>query len=221
MEALANYSALLYLESKKGPKFIDSVLDEYKHEMLEKAPDGETVESAGPLVQGSRVESASSPNAWTAIIYGKGTWVIHMLRRRTGDAQFLKMLAELRRRYEYKYISTEEFRLLCAEFLPAKSPDPKLEDFFAQWVYGTGIPTLKLSYTVGGKPGAYRLKGTLTQTDAPEDLTLTVPVAVQTAPGKQTIKQVQTSSEPVTFTVPLTSANAKAVLDPGSSVLRR
>ena len=48
------------------------------------------------------------------------------------------MLAELRRRYEWKTISTEQFRELAAEYLPPHSPDPKLETFFEQWVYGTG-----------------------------------------------------------------------------------
>jgi aminopeptidase N len=137
-----------------------------------------------------------------------------------GDTQFLKMLAEVRRRYEWKTIGTEEFRVLCAEFLPPRSPDPKLEDFFDQWVYGTGIPTLKLNYAVTGKPGAYTLKGTVTQTDAPDDLSLLVPVEIQTGKGK-VVKQVRTGSDPVEFSVPVTIATAKAVLDPGSSVLRR
>jgi hypothetical protein len=221
MEALANYSALLFLESRKGPKFTDSALDEYRHELLMKSPDGETLESAGPLVQGGRLDSASNPKAWATIIYGKGTWVIHMLRRRMGDPQFMKMLAELRRRYEHQPLTTEEFRLLCAEYLPPKSPDPELEDFFDQWVYGTGIPTLKMTYSVTGKPGAYQLKGTITQTDASDDLNLTVPVTIQTAPGKQAVYQIRTGSEPVKFSFPVPSASAKAVLDPGQSVLRR
>ena len=77
-----------------------------------------------------------------------------------------KMLAELRRRYEFKGIETEEFRRLCAEFMPPGSTDAKLENFFDQWVYGTGVPTLKLSYSVKGKPGAYKLTGTVSQSDA-------------------------------------------------------
>lgn len=221
MEALANYSALMFLESRKGPKFIDTVLDEYRRQLLAKSSEGNTVESEGPVVQGWRLESVENPTAWTAIVYGKGTWILHMLRRRMGDTRFNNMLAELRKRYEWKTIGTEEFRALCAGFLPPGSADAKLEDFFDQWVYGTGIPTLKLSYKVEGKPGAYTLKGTLTQTDAPDDLTLLVPVEVQIGRGKPILKQVRTSSEPVPFTVSVPVLNAKAVLDPGSSVLRR
>jgi aminopeptidase N len=189
--------------------------------MLLKDPAGEIVESGGPLVQGGRLETLSNPNAWATIIYGKGTWVIHMLRRRMGDAQFLKMLAELRRRYEWNTVSTEEFRSLCAEFLPAQSPDPKLEDFFDQWVYGTGIPTLKIKYSVTGKAPNFQLKGTVTQTDVPDDFSVLVPVEIQTGRGKPVVKQVRTGSEPAAFSLGVAAVNAKAVLDPGLSVLRR
>jgi hypothetical protein len=71
------------------------------------------------------------------------------------------MLSELRRRHEWKPISTEQFRELAAGFLPPKSRDPKLEAFFEQWVYGTGIPTLKLAYTVRGKAPNLKLTGTI------------------------------------------------------------
>jgi aminopeptidase N len=145
---------------------------------------------------------------------------MHMLRRRLGDAQFLKMLAELRRRYEWKTLDTEQFRSLCAEFLPAGSPDPGLENFFDQWVYGTGIPTLKLSYAVKGKPGAWKLTGTVAQSDVPDDFSVTVPVEIQTGRGKL-VRLIETGADPATFSVPVVAATAKAVLDPGASVLRR
>jgi aminopeptidase N len=142
------------------------------------------------------------------------------LRRRLGDAQFTKMLAELRRRYEWKTLDTEQFRLLCAEFLPPQSPDPKLESFFDQWVYGTGIPTLKLNYSVKGKPGAWKLSGTVTQTEVPDDFSVTIPIEIQTGRGK-VVQQLRTGGDPVPFSIPVAAANAKAVLDPSSSVLRR
>jgi aminopeptidase N len=220
MEALANYSALLFLESRNGPKFLDLILDQYRKDLLAKGPDGDTSESEGPIVQGRRLESSNNPNAFTTVVYGKGTWIMHMLRRRMGDAQFLKMLAELRRRYEWKTLDTEQFRLLCAEFVPPQSPDPKLENFFDQWVYGTGIPGLKLTYSVKGKPGAWKLSGTITQSDVPDDFNVTVPVEIQTGKGK-VVRHVRTSSDPVSFSIPVSLANAKAVLDPGFSILHR
>ena len=87
---------------------------------------------------------------WRAITYGKGSWIMQMLRGRMGDQKFLALLAEISKRYDRKDITTEEFRLLAAEYLPPKSDDPKLESFFEQWVYGTGIPTVKLTWTMKG-----------------------------------------------------------------------
>jgi aminopeptidase N len=143
-----------------------------------------------------------------------------MLRRRMGDASFNKMLAELRRRYEYKLLDTESFHALCAEFIQAGSPDPKLDNFFDEWVYGTGIPGLKMSYSVKGKPGAYRLTGSVIQTDVSDDFSVTVPVEIQTGRGK-VVQQVRTGSDPAQFSVAVTAPTAKAVLDPGQTVLRR
>ena len=104
------------------------------------------VDSAGPIVLGTRLETSQEPRAWRAITYGKGSWIMQMLRGRMGDQRFLALLAEISKRYDRKDITTEEFRLLAAEYLPPKSDDPKLESFFEQWVYGTGIPTIKLTW---------------------------------------------------------------------------
>lgn len=221
MESLANYSALMFMESRDGPRTMTGMLDEYRRQLMTKGPDGRIAEAEGPVVEGRRLENSNNPNAWSAVAYGKGSWIIHMLRQRMGDAAFVKMLAELRRRYEWKTVDTEEFRLLCAEFLPPHSADPKLENFFDQWVYGTGIPALKLTYSVKGKPGAWKLTGTITQSDVPDNFSANVPVEIQTGLGKKTVRLVETGADPATFSVPVAAANAKAVLDPAGTILRR
>ena len=193
-----------------GPGAVEKGLAVYRDELLMKGPDGATAESRGPVVEGRRLESGQQPRAATAVLYGKGTWIIHMLRRRMGDAGFLKMLAELRRRYEWKAITTEEFRLLCAEFVPAGAGDKGLVEFFDQWVYDTGMPALKLSYTVAGG----RLTGTVTQSDVGEEFSVAVPVEVRLANGKRVVKVVRPG---VKFVVD----GVGAVMDPGWSVLRR
>ena len=221
MEALANYSALLFMENRLGPRAVEIALENYRRQLFGKGVDGTEAESEGPVVQGGRLGSSNNANAPNAVVYGKGTWIIHMLRRRLGDERFLKMLAELRKRYEWKPVETDDLRRLCAEFMPAGSPDAKLTEFFDQWVYSTGVPGLKLTYSVKGKPGAYKLTGTITQTDAPDDLSIPVPVEIQTGKAKPVVKIVHTASEPVQFTVDVPTASARATLDPGWAVLRR
>jgi aminopeptidase N len=138
-----------------------------------------------------------------------------------GDERFGAMLAEVLKRYDRRDLTTEEFRALAARFLPARSEDPQLTSFFEQWVYATGIPTLKLSWSVKGKAPDVRLVGTVTQADVVADFTALVPVEIQPARGPAITRWVRTSSDPVTFTVPLNQAPAKVVLDPHNAVLRR
>jgi aminopeptidase N len=217
MEALANYTALLYLEKRRGARSLEIMLESYREGLLVKNESGQAVDSAGPIVLGTRLESSQEPRAWRSITYGKGSWIIHMLRRRMGDERFLSMLAELSKKYDHKELSTEEFRLFAAQFLPPKSDDPKLESFFEHWVYGTGIPALKLTYSVKN----LRLTGTLTQSGVDEDFTAVVPVEIQVARGKSITHWVRTGATPTTFSLTLQAAPLKVTLDPRQAVLRK
>ena len=224
MESLANYSALLYIEKKNGTKALDAVLQNYRSDLLakpvlrpeQKAADvGDTVESSGPVVQGTRVDGS-----WNTVVYGKGSWIIHMLRRKMSDDSFLKMLGALRKEFEDKSISTEEFRLLCARFLPPHSADPKLEAFFDQWVYETGVPALKLEYKISGKAPLWRVTGTVTQSGVGEDFVTEAPVEIQLARLKPITVVVRASNEPVPFTATAKALPTKVAIDSRSVLLR-
>ena len=218
MEALANYTALLYLEKRKGPRALEAVLDAYRANLLAKRQDGKTVESLGPITWGTRLETTEGPASRT-IVYEKGAWILHMLRLRMGDERFMKMLSELSHRYRYKAISTGTFRALAEEFMPAGKNS--LEGFFESWIYGTGIPTLKVSASVKGKaPGPVKITATVAQSDVDEDFSVEVPVEIQFAGGPSVVKWVRTSSEPVSFTVQAKRPPSKVVV-PGTSVLAR
>jgi len=144
-----------------------------------------------------------------------------MLRRRIGDERFLAALANLRQRYQQQAITTEQFRQAMADGLPPQSPDPTFEAFFDQWVYATGVPALKLNYTVRGAAPAVRVTGTVVQSGVDSEFSTLVPIEVQVAKAKPIVTWVRTASEPVSFTVNLKQAPTKVTLDPGNSVLRR
>lgn len=217
MEGLANYSALMYLEKKKGTRAMEETLDEYKKQLLSKKEDGKTIESVGPITWGLRLESSQAPTAWLTVTYLKGAWIYHMLRRQLGDAGFNELLAALMKRYRFQAITVTQLQALAAEFLPKGSPDPKLEAFFDNWVYDVGIPTLKLTYSVKGKAPNVVVTGTVNQSDVDEHFSAWVPVEITTARGK-TVKWVATG-EGAPFTVKLALAPSKVALDPGASIL--
>lgn len=220
-EALANYTALLVLERKRGPKALETVLDEYRRALLSPGSTT-TIDASGPITWGVRLRDEGKLEVWRSIIYGKGTWIIHMLRRRMGDAAFLRMLSELRRRYELRLVSTEEFRALAAEFLPPHDPDPALESFFDTWVYGTGIPMLEMSTSIRGKAPAVALIVTVRQSGVPDDFVAEAPLEVRPAGGgKPIVRWVHTSSEPAVITVKLKARPQKVELAPGMAVLMK
>jgi Peptidase family M1 domain len=205
IESLANYSALLLLERKKGVKALDAVLDEYRtHLLVKTGADGRTLESAGPIVWGYRLESSIAPDAWRLVTYEKGTWIIHMLRRRLGDERFLALLREVCNHHHS--ISTDEFHDLARQYAP-KSPDSDLKIFFDNWVYGTGVPTVKLSYIWRGA----KLSGSIVQRDVDEAFSAYVPVEVQTG-SKSEVYWLPTGSDPVPFSIPLKSPPTKVAL---------
>lgn len=221
MEALANYSALLYLEKRRGTRSLEIMLDTYRDSLLAKNEAGQVVDSAGPIVLGTRLETSQEPRAWRSITYGKGSWIMQMLRGRMGNQKFLALLGEISKRYDRKDITTEEFRLLAAEYLPPKSDDSKLESFFEQWVYGTGIPAIKLTWSVKGAAPNVKLTGTVTQSGVDDDFTATVPVEIATAKGRSVTQWVRSAKVPVTFTVALKAAPLKVTLDPHYGLLRK
>jgi hypothetical protein len=204
IESLANYSALLLLERKKGVKAIDDVLDGYRTHLLTRTDSGRTLESAGPIIWGYRLESSLAPDAWRSVTYEKGTWIIHMLRRRLGDEKFLALLREVASHHHS--ISTEEFRDLASQYAP-KSPDPGLKIFFDNWVYGTGVPAVKLSYSWSGS----KLSGSLAQRDVDGDFSAYVPVEVQSG-SKSEVYWLAIGTDPAEFSIPLKSRPTKVDL---------
>ncbi|MBS1859195.1 MAG: hypothetical protein JST11_27725, partial [Acidobacteria bacterium] len=221
MEALANYSALLYLEKRRGARAMEVMLDSYRESLLLKNEAGQLVDSAGPIVLGTRLESSLEPRAWRAITYGKGSWIMQMLRRRMGDERFFAMLGEITKRYDRKELSTEQFRLLAAGFLPPKSDDPKLETFFDQWVYDTGIPSIRMTWSLKGRAPALKLTGKITQSDVNQDFSALVPVEIQIARGRSITEWVRAADGETTFTVPLNAPPLKVSLDPHYALLRK
>lgn len=219
-EALANYTALLWLERKKGAKELENLLTEYRANLLRPHADRNPIESAGPITWGSRLRTETVPDPWRVITYDKGSWIMHMLRRRMGDAQFLKMLGELRNRYQYKTMTTAQFRDHAAEFMPPSDPDRQLENFFDNWVYGTGIPTLSLTQVFKGAGAQRSMTVTLRQSGVADEFGIDVPVEVRLAGQKSPqVKWLRTSAEPVSFTMRIGAAQPKVELAPGLGVL--
>jgi hypothetical protein len=201
MEAMADYSALQVVEREKGAAALAAVLEQYRKDLLQKDPlqngllqnellqndpahqeNGRTIESAGPVDFGSRLLDNNGPLTWHVVLYEKGAWILHMLRRRLGDAAFTQMQVRLLQQFAAHPLTNEDFRKLLSDFVPAGQPDRSLSGFFDAWVYGTGIPKMSL----GG--GDLQLSG------VDEDFSVDVPLRCRSHAGPDSIKWVRATS---------------------------
>lgn len=220
LEALANYSALLYIEKRKGAKTLMDILDQYRDRLLHEE-NGVAMDAAGPIRLGARLENSLVPGAWRDIVYGKGSWIVHMLRKRMGDAAFFKMMGDICRDKRHQFLTFREFQQYAAKNMPAGAPDRNLEAFFDHWVDNTGIPSFTMTTAVKGRAPSVQLLVTVKQSAVDPTATFQVPVEVQPARGKSQIYWVTTGEEPATLTVKLAAPPAKVTLDPDASVLKR
>lgn len=221
MEGLATYTSLMVLEQQKGRKSVIEILRHYRDHLLADMGEGRSVDEAGPIIWGERLINSRDTNAWTTLTYEKGAWIFHMLRARMGDEQFRAMLRELPRRFAQVPLSTAAFREFAAEFMPAKSDDRDLEEFFAQWVEGTGIPRLALTTAITGRAPKVRVEGKLTQSNVSDEFGALVPIVFRMPRGQTEVRWVRASNggEDLEWTFPVPPTRIE--LDPDWSTLRR
>ncbi|HET7872649.1 MAG TPA: M1 family aminopeptidase [Terriglobales bacterium] len=231
IEALANYSALLMLE-RDDPKAMKIALDYYREELLRARGNG-IMSDAGPVTLGPRLTSSRFPDAYEKVLYGRGTWLIHMLRtmlrQATGskdDALFFVALRGLLARSPTHKISTHDLQLAFEQVLPASLAYEKkksLEWFFDSWVNGDSIPQLNLDrVTLKSAGNRVRASGVVRQSKAGRDLVTAVPIYAVDALGKQTFLAFVFADEPESeFSLTAPAGTRHLVLDPENTVLRR
>lgn len=136
MEALANYSALLFAEEVGEKAITEEVLEHYRAALSRNMANGKTVLDAGPVTWGYRLQEQHGGSAWRTLTYGKGTLIIHRIRTMMGDAAFREFLRTLFEEYQTKPISTPDLQRLTARY----TSGPKAKAFFDSYVNGTSLP---------------------------------------------------------------------------------
>lgn len=216
MESLATYSSLLMLEENEGAAARNATLEYFRQTLLALNEEGGRIDSAGPLVFGTRLQSSQFPDAYRVVLYHKGAWVQHMLRGALGDEAYLDLLRSLPRDFSGRELTVDEFRRAAAARLPAGSPDPELNDFFDQWVLNTGIPEFRVTSSQVGE----KLAGRLIQSGVPEHSVFTVHLRATTPDGKTAEVSIRTDGAETPFEMPSPGKGAKITIDPEARLLR-
>jgi aminopeptidase N len=241
-EALANYSALLLLQSD-SPQQFHAVMEKYRENLLVKNKEGSPLADAGPVSFGTRLNCSHFPEGYEAISYGRGTWLFHMLRymlrdavqKSSGrsaelsdaqaDAPFLRALSQVRERFQERAINTRELLQVFEEELPPSlryEGRKSLDWFYEGWINGTALPHLKLqSVKYLQKSGSAVVTGTIVQEDAPKELVTVVPVYAVLAGRNVLLGQVFADGPETSFRLAAPAGTRKVVLDPYQTLLTR
>jgi hypothetical protein len=237
-EAIANYLALLFADTKKDPdRNLHVWLARFRQRLVEK-PRGSTIPpvDVGALILGTRLTSSKSPLAYEDIIYSKGTWVFHMLREmlrqpavagqpgsKNPDARFVALLQTLVTKYAYRALSTDDLqREVEAVMTPSMDLEGgrSMEWFFEEWVRGTGIPHYRVEYSAHSSEKGYLVRGKLYQTGVPRAFIASVPLYAAGSGGSKTlIGTVVATGEETSFHFVAPVPPRKILIDPQLTLL--
>jgi hypothetical protein len=234
LEALANYCALLLLERDK-PEDVQLMLQTYRSMLATKSKDGQANVEAGPVTLGIRLSSSKFPEGYEIITYGRGTWLVHMLRTMLRDASrtpaspngddtvFLSILRNLVQRHKGSELTNADFEKAFEEVLPRSlwfEGHQSLDWFFDGWVNGTAFPQFALKATKFSGTGASRhVSGTIQQIGAPSDLVSSVPVYGVAGDKQIYLGRVFAEGDSTQFTLRAPAQVTGLVLDPYGTVL--
>lgn len=177
-EGFAQFSGNLYVEFRENPKKYIDRLKEDKRELLEKNRYGNVYNSLGPVWMGERLRSAIDPRGYDTVIYDKGGLVLNMLRMmlwnpraKDADGRFKAMMHDYVQTYAGKSASTEDFEgIVNKHMTPVMDLEKnhKMDWFFREYVYGTGIADYTFTYQVSAAGnGRWRINGTVERTGVP------------------------------------------------------
>jgi peptidase M1-like protein len=230
-EAIANYLALLFADTKKNPDHTLHVwLARYRQQLVEKLPGAtEAAGGIGALTLGMRLNSSKSPTAYEEIIYSKGSWIIHMLREmlrqpgaRNPDARFSALLQTLVTKYAYRALSTDDLRHeVEAVMTPVMDLEGgrSMEWFFEEWVRGTGIPHYRVEFTAHHTEKGYQIRGKLFQTGVPRSFVASVPLYAGGAGHGALLGTVVAAGPETSFHFDTPNLTHKIVVDPRMTLL--
>jgi len=191
-EGISQYFAALYAQHAHGDDTFDTLIRQMRRWALRYSDEG-------PIYLGYRLGHVKGQTRiFRALVYNKAALVLHMLRRLIGDDPFFAGLRRFYREHKYDKAGSDDLRLA----MEAES-GRSLDRFFDGWIYGSGLPDLRLDSTVqddrdgGGSSVTLRF----TQTGEIFDLPVTVTLVFQSGARRHLV--VPVTDRVVEMTVPL------------------
>ncbi len=203
-EGFASYAEALYTEHVNGFNSYQNYMANYEYY------------SSGSVY----LEDVSDPfNVFQSIIYDKGAYVLHMLRKVLGDSIFFDAIYNYATNdsFIYKLATTEDFKLICEV-----ESGQNLDYFFDQWIYDERYPRYIYNYEYDQPTGSLGIAIVQTQgiLGWREVFTMPMDIKIEFEDGSDTIIEVLNDSQFQNFTFNLNNDVIDIELDPDDWILK-
>ena len=148
--------------------------------------------------------------------YGKGGWVLYMLRRQLGEDAFYAGLKHYLEANRGKNVTTSDLTKAIEE-----ATHTNVDPFFTQWIYGAGAPKFELSYAYDAEKKQVALTVKQTQKREVHVGLFNVPVEVEiTTTSGPKLYPIHVAQESEVFTFPADSTPLMVLFDKGTQILK-
>jgi aminopeptidase N len=142
--------------------------------------------------------------------YQKGAWVLHSLRGMLGDKAFFDGLRLYYKGHQSGTATSDDLKMALE-----KASGKTLDEFFDRWVYKTGHPVYKVSWS---QVSVSTIKIDLQQTQTDDAFLMPVTLEIVTAKGKQRVQLAPTGRD--SFLNVKSPTPQKIIIDPDEFILK-
>jgi len=204
-EGFAQYFAALYAGEERGPAALANLLRQMRRWAIERSEDG-------PIHLGYRLGHVQGDSrVYRALVYNKSAVVLHMLRRLVGDERFFAGMRRFYEQVKFGKAGAEDFRLVMEA-----ETGRNLEQFFEGWIYGFGVPDVRVTHRVETQPGG-ETEVVIAATQVPADGS----GQLYDLPVTLTIEQDNGAKRDVLLLLTAASAELRVPLDASAGRVRR
>jgi aminopeptidase N len=198
-EGFATYFTNLYLENKYGPDTLKKRMTADRDQIF--SFEGRRLTPVVDTAVKSNYMQLLNANS-----YQKGSWALHMLRRKLGDILFWKGIRAYYAKYNGANANTDD---LCKVF--EQTSGQNLEQFFKQWLYTAGHPQVGVTWKYDEAKKTIELNITQKQ-----DVVFEFPLEISV---DNEIHTVNINAKSVAVSIPVHGKPASVIIDPNVNLL--
>jgi aminopeptidase N len=201
-EGFATYLTLIYQEKVKGNKFFKQELEQDRKQIIAFA-----MSYPNPVIDSIQRDLMKLLNANS---YQKGSWILHMLRKKVGDKTFQTILQTYYSNYKFSNASSADF-----ERVAEQASGMELTAFFNQWLRKPGIPQLSVRLSIKKK----NITGLIIQLQNYEVYEFPLQLKINFIDGSSELETIQVSEKVTQFKKSYSKKISSFVLDPNVELL--